>query len=183
MSLPHIILGILKAEGALSGYDLKQHMDGSTRHFWYSDLSQIYRALDSLKENGWVTGTEDEDNNRNRITYTITPDGEHEFVVWLAADFDRLNVRHPALAKLFFGHFASPSRLRQQMTEYRQFHTQLYEKYQGIERRVESERTNHPEHVDFWLMTLEFGKRNAQAALEWCDDVLDKLSEIEKRDT
>src|SRR5215207_4810798 len=87
MSLPHILLGFLNYNPQ-SGYDLKQVIDQTTQHFWYCDLSQIYRALDTLTEKGWATSSEDESNNRQRKIYTITPDGQTALKEWLAQDFE-----------------------------------------------------------------------------------------------
>ncbi len=182
MSLPHIILGFLKTGGALSGYDLKGYIDESTRHFWYCDLSQIYRALDTLKENGWATGTEDPDNNRNRITYTLTPEGESELQKWLTTDFEFHRFRHDVLAKIFFGHFTPPERLREQILDYRRTFASLSETYQRIEGRMDEDWADYPDHVAYWLMTLDLGKRSTQATVEWCDAVLEKLNQLEKRE-
>ncbi|HAV77127.1 MAG TPA: PadR family transcriptional regulator, partial [Anaerolineae bacterium] len=42
MSLPHIILGMLRKEPK-SGYDLKKELETVIHFFWEADISRIYR--------------------------------------------------------------------------------------------------------------------------------------------
>lgn len=182
MSLPHIILGLLTVVGPKSGYDLKQIINHSTRHFWYCDLSQIYRALDTLKENQWVSGTEDEEASRHRITYTCTPAGEAELRRWLVEAFEVTKIRAPELARVFFGKYIPHERLKEQVINYRTHYAGLLENYSRIKSVIESERSAHPDDVDYWLLTLDLGKRCAQAYLDWCNHVLGKLDSMGKKE-
>ncbi len=50
-----VILGMI-ALGRQTGYDIKQFVDKSTRHFWAASYGQIYPELRRLEEQGLVDG-------------------------------------------------------------------------------------------------------------------------------
>ena len=52
MSLPNVLLSLLREP--MSGSELTELFGSSIGHFWSADLSQIYRALDSLEQRGCV---------------------------------------------------------------------------------------------------------------------------------
>lgn len=182
MSLPHILLGLLKQMGAQSGYDLKQQIDQSTNHFWYCDYSQIYRALDQLSQAGWVRFTEDATTQRHKKIYSLTPPGEEALKSWLSQDFEIEPPRRPDLARLFFGSLADRTRLREQVLSYRQFYENLLHTFEVIQPTIEAEREQHPVDAVFWLITLDNGLKIAQAYIDWCNTTLARLDELDGRD-
>jgi len=42
--LKYVLLGALSYQ-PLTGYQLKQFIDSTARHFWHAQISQIYRTL------------------------------------------------------------------------------------------------------------------------------------------
>ena len=52
--LRHGILGLLNY-GSMTGYDITRTFRDSLHYFWNAQTSQIYRELQTLKENGWAT--------------------------------------------------------------------------------------------------------------------------------
>ena len=50
-----VILGMI-ALGKQTGYDIKQFVDKSTRHFWAASYGQIYPELRRLEEQGLIVG-------------------------------------------------------------------------------------------------------------------------------
>ena len=77
-----VILGML-GFGMDSGYDIKQLVDKSTRHFWAASYGQIYPELKRLEEAGWIEGEDDPRGNRSRRAYRITPMGTAALRGWL----------------------------------------------------------------------------------------------------
>jgi len=176
--LQYIVLGLLRQMGAHTGYDLKQVIDQSTQHFWYCDYSQIYRALDSLDQAGWVTFTEDVSTQRQRKIYRITPAGEAALKTWLAQAFEIEPARRPELARLFFGGLADVNRLREQVLAYREFYENLLLTFQTLQPKLESEQQEHPTDAVFWLITLDNGLEIAQAYINWCNRTLQRLETL-----
>lgn len=104
MSLRYAILGILNVM-PMTGYDLKhQAFDATVRHFWPADQSQIYRTLNQLAEDDWVTVTvEPQEERPDRKVYAITQAGQAALTDWLKTDQVVPTLRDPLLVQLFFG--------------------------------------------------------------------------------
>ena len=52
--LKHGILGLLNY-GSMTGYDIMLTFRNSLNYFWNAQTSQIYRELQTMKKNGWVS--------------------------------------------------------------------------------------------------------------------------------
>ncbi|HEY9639512.1 MAG TPA: PadR family transcriptional regulator [Coleofasciculaceae cyanobacterium] len=103
MSLAHVILGLLQQQ-ARTGYDLKTScFDQCITHLWQADQAQIYRTLDKLEAQGWISCTVEIQHDRpNRKVYSLTAAGEAELVGWLQCPQPCPTVRDPALAQVYF---------------------------------------------------------------------------------
>jgi DNA-binding PadR family transcriptional regulator len=96
-----VILGFLQRDPA-SGYDIKQHIDISTRFFFASSYGQIYPELKKLEEAGLVKGAAKTQGQRARTEYSLTPAGKAELDSWLQSPGNGVEMRDEALLKLFF---------------------------------------------------------------------------------
>ncbi|MBD1929414.1 PadR family transcriptional regulator [Trichocoleus sp. FACHB-90] len=103
MSLAHAILGLLQQEER-TGYDLKTGcFDGCIAHLWPADQAQIYRTLDKLVEQGWITCTVEIQSDRpNRKVYSLTEAGLAELIRWLQCPQPLATVREPLLIQMYF---------------------------------------------------------------------------------
>lgn len=103
MSLAHTILGLLQQE-EMTGYDLKTScFDQCIAHLWTADQAQIYRTLDKLVEQDWITCTVKIQHDRpNRKVYSMTEAGKAELIRWLQCPQPLPTVREPLLVQLFF---------------------------------------------------------------------------------
>jgi PadR family transcriptional regulator, regulatory protein AphA len=103
MSLAYTILGLLQQE-EMTGYDLKTTcFDQCVAHLWPADQAQIYRTLDKLVEQGWISCIVEIQSDRpNRKVYSVTEAGKAEFSRWLQCHQPLPTVREPLLVQLFF---------------------------------------------------------------------------------
>lgn len=103
MSLAYVILGLLQQQER-TGYDLKtQCFDNCIAHLWQADQAQIYRTLDKLESQGWITCTVEIQHDRpNRKVYHITTAGEVELCRWLQTHHPIPPIREPLLIQLYF---------------------------------------------------------------------------------
>jgi PadR family transcriptional regulator, regulatory protein AphA len=103
MSLAHVILGLLQQQEQ-TGYDLKTEcFDDCIAHLWQADQAQIYRTLDKLESQGWITCTVEIQHDRpNRKVYRITADGTAELTHWLETHQSPPVLREPLLVQLYF---------------------------------------------------------------------------------
>jgi PadR family transcriptional regulator, regulatory protein AphA len=102
MSLSHVILGLLQQQER-TGYDLKTEcFDNCIAHLWSADQAQIYRTLDKLETQGWISCTVEIQYDRpNRKIYRITEAGKAELTLWLQTHHPLPALREPLLVQLY----------------------------------------------------------------------------------
>ena len=54
MSLPHALLGLISYQPS-TGYELRTTFTESVQFFWSATLPQIYRTLNQMESQGWLT--------------------------------------------------------------------------------------------------------------------------------
>src|SRR5438067_9773063 len=97
-----VILGMITL-GKRTGYDIKQFVDKTTRHFWAASYGQIYPELKRLEELGLVQGRSEPSGGRARTVYELTDEGRLALQHWLASDEETLyELRDEGMLKLFF---------------------------------------------------------------------------------
>lgn len=97
----HVILGMLRIQ-PMSGYEIKQAVDQSTRFFWAASYGQIYPELRRLAREGLIEGEPAARGARRRTVYTLTPEGEEALDAWLEEPPEPPELRFEGLLKLFF---------------------------------------------------------------------------------
>ena len=95
------VLGLL-ALRPRSGYDIKQAVDRTIRHFWAASYGQIYPELKRLETAGWIEGTDGSRGARSRRVYSITATGRAELRGWLYGTKTQIELRDESLLRLFF---------------------------------------------------------------------------------
>ena len=102
----YVILGLLTFR-EMSGYDLKQLINKSITHFYWSPAkSQIYGELRRLESHGLVTMREVPQTLRpDKRLYQITPEGTEAMLQWLrSSGVEPDSYKSARLLKTFFGH-------------------------------------------------------------------------------
>lgn len=110
MSLRYALLGILDKR-PLNGYAIKAIFDESVAFVWQAELSQIYRELENLEKQGYLSSSIEAQQDRpNKRIYQTTESGKRLFREWLEAIPDSFAVpkRDEFMLRLFFGSVAGP---------------------------------------------------------------------------
>lgn len=91
----------------LTGYELKQMADATLRFYWVSPaMSQVYKELGRLADQGLVSPRDDE----RGTTYSITTAGRTALETWLRESEPGFSVlKHPIALRLLLGHVVDPS--------------------------------------------------------------------------
>ena len=98
----YLLLGMV-ALGPMSGYDIKQMADGSTRHFWQISYGQIYPELKALEKAGMVQAAEAARGSRQRTLHQLTDTGTEALTEWISdSTITPVELRDEMLLKLFF---------------------------------------------------------------------------------
>jgi DNA-binding PadR family transcriptional regulator len=164
-----VILGMI-ALGRQTGYDIKQLVDKSTRHFWAASYGQIYPELRRLQDQGLIEGREEPSGARARTVYVLTDAGRAALRGWLASD-DELTyeLRDEGMLKLFFSDVAPELRLEQVRAM-----RALYERQLAQLRAVAPHAAKMPAGPG---LTLELGLELTAASVAWCEAVERRLAE------
>ncbi|MCE1253223.1 MAG: PadR family transcriptional regulator [Anaerolineae bacterium] len=89
MDIDHVLLGLIKLNKGITGYELNSNIRDSNRYFLSISLAYIYPTLKKLHERGLVTFTEIPLINRpSKKAYEITPAGEKALEAWLKKPID-----------------------------------------------------------------------------------------------
>lgn len=173
------ILGILGL-GARSGYDIKKMTDLSTRHFWAENYGNLYPTLKRLEHEGLVTGERQPGKGKpDRKVYTVTAAGQEVLRRWLEVPAETNPPRNELLLKLFLGRQAPPEVNVAHLERFRAEQDELIATYEGIERWLETEQAGDP-NLPYWLLTLSYGRHQAEALRRWSEESLEMLEKKEK---
>ncbi|MDF2649372.1 MAG: transcriptional regulator, PadR-like family [Paenibacillus sp.] len=174
-----IILGLL-LDGDKSSYDLKKSMESGTGFFYNSSQGSIQPALKKLLHNGHIDVTVEPRGARNKKTYSITEEGEKEFLHWAGEPIALDKPRDPALVKMFFFNYVEDVRQLELVEAYlREIETvgKTLKMIQQMNREQignNSELQNNPK-VRTRLDTLEFGMDYYAFLEEWYGKYLQKI--------
>ncbi len=105
MALKFGILGLLNYS-PMTGYKLKKIFDRSINNVWTASLSQIYRELNALEKDGFVSSQiEEQDDRPDKKIYSITEAGKGAFSDWLQKPVSIFlsPKRDEFMLKMFFG--------------------------------------------------------------------------------
>ena len=174
----YALLGLLtlRSEGA-TGYDLRKLAERSIGYFWNESYGQIYPTLKQLRKEGLVTAREEAFGKRDRIVYALTAAGRRVLAKWLETGARMQPPRSEVLLKLFFGPETTPEINAGRIRDLREHHRWLMGRYDVVERQIRDAYGAEP-GLPYWLMTLDYGRRYSQMALEWSESTLRKLEQL-----
>ena len=178
MSLPHALLGLINYK-PLTGYDIKTTFNASINGFWNASLPQIYRTLHQMEKSEWVSSNiEQQIGKPNRKIYTITSKGKKELRKWLSEPMEVSQAKNKMLIKVFFGNQMDRQDLINLIRERREQEIKFLEKARNEHKRSADQyaiELDAKDDVRFWLLSLDFGIRNAKTIVDWCDSALEIL--------
>lgn len=179
----YAILGILTTH-CRSGYDIKQFIDQSLAHFWKISYGQIYPTLKQIVSEGLAElDTRPQSGRPDRHEYRLTDKGKSALREWLSQPISQIPVeRNEVLLKLFFGKHQSTAHTVDLLERYKEMLTVRLDVYLGIEQsiRAHAPEDKRPSDATYWLLTLDYGKRTTQAAIEWCEAALRQFDREEQ---
>lgn len=182
MSLDHILLGILRKPA--NGYAIKQAFDDVFSHFWAAKLSQIYRTLKHLEEQGALTSRNaSSEKGPDKRIYTITAKGRRQLRDWLARGPEIGEERFPYVAQLFF--LGELKNMQKSLTYVTALETQLRRNLDVL-RAVEAHwRASDPAYPDdlsaedfHAQLTLQMGLMKAAALVKWAEQSVSRIKKI-----
>ncbi len=182
MGLQDILLSLLREP--MSGTELIHFFRGTIHHFWQTDLSQIYRALEALDREGYVRAESmPSSKGPARKEYRLTKKGRTRLAGWLRQKAVVPPHKFEYLAKIFS--VTADAHPRKRALE-------LMRSMRGevIDAVVQLEAIEHlmsatpgfpndmPANMFYPWLTLHHGLMRRRALLEWIDE---SIVRIERR--
>jgi len=178
--LKYILLGGLSYQ-PLTGYQLKQFVDSSAKHFWHAQTSQIYRTLDALEKEGLLTSQiQEQDDRPDRRLYQITAAGRADLQLWLTKPMTEIAPTKDALlVRLFFATHLDKETLLMQLRLQRSLHQRQLSLYKNeIPALIDKSHQQRPElklDVLMWDMTRRNGELIEEAYVQWLDETIHRI--------
>jgi PadR family transcriptional regulator AphA len=180
--LKYVLLGGLNYQ-PLTGYQLKQFVDSSTKHFWYAQTSQIYRTLDALETEGLlISEIQEQEDRPDRRLYKITPAGRTALREWLEQPMTEIEpTKDTLLVRLFFSAQVDTEVVLTQLRLQRALHQQELNLYRNeivklIEQGVQS-RPDLKRDAMLWDTTRRLGELGAETYIRWLDETIKRIEE------
>lgn len=155
---------------------MKQMIDGSLNHFWKISYGQIYPTLKLLVDKGFATAQDlAQEGKPDKKEYQITPEGKQALKKWLEQPILELpNEKNELLLKLFFSRHQEPETTQRHLKDYHANLLSRLHTYEAIKAMISTQLFGE-EDAPFWIITLDYGLRTTQAAIDWCEDTKNLL--------
>ena len=177
MALAHTILTVL-SEHPASGYDISKQFEKTVSCYWKASQQQIYRELGKMEGKGWVAyELEPQDGKPDKKTYAITDSGRAELQRWYVEPTEPTPIREDLLVKVLGGAHMPNDILIRELQRRRQMHLDQMLAYQAMEAQHQS--CSQPSVQErYRYLTLRRGLRYEQDWIDWCDEVLAVLPQM-----
>lgn len=176
----YALLGVLSLKPG-SGYDIKKFCDFSISHFWNENYGNIYPVLKQLEDEQLATRTTEYHEGRPpRNVYFITEKGKRELDAWLQLPVENSPVRSELLLKLFFGRDIPVANLVDKLEKTRDRMRAILEEYALVEDFLRKEYEDQ-KGLHLWLATISYGAHNARATIDWCDETIKSLQNMDDK--
>lgn len=175
--LKHGILGLINYH-EMTGYEIMGTFRDSLNFFWKAQTSQIYRELQTLEKEKWISKTIVPQQGRpDKNVYSITEEGRCELLRWLSDGDPGAEPRTPILMKVFFMGEQSREENIRYFKGLKEYYKVFLESLASIPEHIEaySAYLNDQEKALYWKMTVEYGRRNMQTCMEWAQDCIEQL--------
>lgn len=185
-NLDGVLLGLLRSPS--TGYQIKQSFDSIFSHIWAAELSQIYRTLRRLEQEGCLRGrTEASDKGPERRAYEITAKGRKRLREWLAAGPQPADERHAHVAQLFFlGELRDFGATRAFLETLRDRYRARLAALRQSENSWRAADPVFPDRLDaeafHTALTLQMGIQRLEALERWADDSLRRTEQRARKE-
>ena len=179
MSLHDVLLSLLRQP--MSGSELIALFDSSIRHFWQTDLSQIYRALETLEASGAVRSRSmPSPRGPARRVYRLTPAGRRRLIEWVRRRPRIPLAKFEYLAQVFSVTAEERPRLRAReilagLAREARASLAILEGLDAAFRAVPGYPDQLPTFAFYPWLTLRHGIHRRRALVDWTDECLERL--------
>ncbi|MCQ4118696.1 PadR family transcriptional regulator [Rhodococcus tibetensis] len=177
MALEHALLVSL-TEHSGSGYELARRFDKSIGFFQSATHQQIYRVLKRMDEAGWIDAEiVTQDSRPDKRVYRVSAAGRAELQRWIAEPTEPNHLRNELAVKIRAAQQGDMPALAAEVARHRDGHATRLEIYRMIEKRDFPAPNQLSGTALHQYLVLRGGIRVEEGFANWCQEVLDALSQ------
>jgi len=186
MSLRHGLLGLINYE-PMTGYQLTKEFEQSLGFFWHTNFQQIYKALDTMENDGWLVSKRVMQAEKpNKRIYSITPAGKAELLAWLSSpepDIKKfMQSKNVFLMRLAFMGETTDEQGLSLLHTFKKEYVSNARKFDDVEKVLSAEEgVLSPKVLKYWKLIALHGEIMRKARLEFVDKAI-KILENEEQD-
>jgi len=185
MSLGNALLGLLNHR-PMTGYDLKKILDYPMGFFWIAQMSQIYRELNKLEEEGLVKSEiVPQEKRPDRKVYHLTKEGRETFLSWLNKFPDQLSqtCRSQFLMRIFFSSKIKLDEFAFEIKRYKKEIEEHLEYLNKVEQWIKdySREKKFKDDAFYWSLMVKKEYKSIAAGIEWADECLQLIEQKQEK--
>lgn len=178
-SIRFALLSLLARE-PLSGYDMKQQLDGRINIFYKINNNQLYPNLSKLRDEGLIElqSYEKASYRPARKVYKITEEGIEKLKLWVMEP-SAPGAWDEFLLKQYSGWLVDPEVMLPQVEEKRKEHEKRLEEYKDKIDTLKKQHSPLTSNEPFFssIAVLEMGIGFERSSVEWCEKIIGWLKE------
>lgn len=185
MDLDYVLLGLIRMNPDVTGYELKGIINDSTGFFFPAHLSQIYPSLKKMTGNGWVVySITTRETKPDLKRYRITDEGIEALEEWLVQPFDfqktRSNYDMYFMKLIFMGHLPPDKTVKYIDSGIDHFTEHLADiKAENLQHETGfisvAEQDVHDRYMVLWSNEFDFIIREMEARIDWLKELRAQL--------
>ncbi|OTG82238.1 PadR family transcriptional regulator [Acinetobacter sp. ANC 4648] len=174
MSLAHVLLTSL-IEKPSTGFELARRFDRSMGFFWNATHQQIYRELNGMLKQGWISTLENKNNTGRKKTYRVEQLGRAELADWMLKQSPPAQLREELMVRLraeaqFGGNTVLP-----ELERHLELHQQNLKVYQQIFAKDFEHADKNDRTLYIHKMILQLGIDMEIGWISWFETVIPQL--------
>lgn len=173
----YAVLGML-FDNPRSGYEIRELMKESVKHFWQETDSSIYPMLKKLEAEGKVKSTSKYRGKQVRKIFKITSDGKKEFISWMHLPAQTDLRRNELLLKIFFGSAVSHDEIIKHLKNQLHKFQEIRQKLEWNGNKLLALDDQNPQKL-FWVITINQGKAHVDAEIQWINQSIKLLEKTQ----
>lgn len=177
MSLSHVLLTSL-IEKPSTGIELARRFDRSMGFFWNATHQQIYRELNAMSKQGWISTLEEEDAHSRKKTYQVELPGREELAHWMIQQSPPAQLREELMVRLRAEAQLGGNSTLAELERHLVLHKEKLNTYQQIFAKDFAQANENDRTLYIHKMILQLGIDQELGWIHWLETVIPRLKQF-----
>jgi DNA-binding PadR family transcriptional regulator len=173
MSLAHVLLTSL-IEKPSTGIELTRRFDHSMGFFWGATHQQIYRELNYMLAQGWISTVKDTLNSRKK-TYQVESLGRQELAEWMLKHSEPAQLREELMVRLRAEAQLGENTILPELENHLKIHQKKLATYHAIFEKDFAHQEHSTRTLYIHKMILQLGINMEIEWIKWLEEIIPQL--------